>query len=253
MSWLSSKIKSAKKKASSVIGGDIGSLLDPTGQITGLFGDSSSSSSYSSSSSSSSSTTTDYTAILDEYQTQFTDFLADWEESQAAAAVAAAEAAAIEEAAAQQEYDVGKIEELSALRLQSEELATADVQEQMLMMEEQFRLRGITAGFEEDYEENAINERFTEYWSADNETTLMGLIDKYMGVVEMPEISSRIWSSGGQTIANPYASTDSGTYSILPVTRVDLDSELPETIAPIDLTPTDSALVGSGTISKYWG
>jgi hypothetical protein len=127
-------------------------------------------------------------------------------EQEALAAAEAAEAAAEAEALAQaqMEYDLEQIDQLAEYRMQSETLATTDVNQYVAELTEQYKLRGVTPGFTEDIVESLVNERFTEYWSQENEETLMGLLDTYISTgVDLPTISPRTWSSGGVTITNP--------------------------------------------------
>lgn len=242
MSWLSK----LKDKVTESIPDPVSIITNPVGAIGGFF-DSGISGSITETTDTT--TTTDTTSETD-YATAFQDAITSWQETLAQQEADAAAEAEAQTAAAQQAYDVEQISNLATLRAQSEDLATTDAQKYMLRLEEQFRLRGVTAGFEEGFLEDTINQRFTEYWTAENENTLMSLVNQYMGKVTMPEISSRVWSSGGTTIANPFNVdlTDQIVTALPTTNRFDLGIDTLETIAPIDTT--DQSQWMTGTIKK---
>lgn len=97
--------------------------------------------------------------------------------------------------------DIERIYELAGLRSQSETLATADVDEYIANASQYLTMRGVVPGFTDDVREDLITNRFTEYWSVENEQQLMDLAGKYVdGGYDLPTISDRVWSRGGQTI-----------------------------------------------------
>lgn len=242
MSWLSK----LKNKATENLPNPISVISDPIGAIGGLFD---SGISGIPGGTTDATTTTDTTSETD-YATAFQDAITSWQETLAQQEADAAATAEANAAAAQQAYDVEQISNLATLRSQSEDLAIADAQQYMLRLEEQFRLRGVTAGFEEGFLEDTINQRFTEYWTAENENTLMGLVNQYMGQVTMPEVSSRVWSSGGTTIANPFNVdlTDQIVTALPTDNRFDLGIDTLDVIAPINMT--DQSQWMTGTIKK---
>lgn len=242
MSWLSK----LKNKVTGSVPDPTAVITNPTGFIGGLFD---SGISVGPADATATTDTTDTTSETD-YATAFQDAITSWQETLAQQEADAAATAEANAAAAQQAYDVEQISNLATLRSQSEDLATSDAQQYMLRLEEQFRLRGVTAGFEEGFLEDTINQRFTEYWTAENENTLMSLVNQYMGQVTMPEISSRVWSSGGTTIENPFnVDLTDQIVSALPTdNRFDLGTDTLDVIAPIDMT--DKSQWMTGTIEK---
>lgn len=106
---------------------------------------------------------------------------------------------AAEQAAIQ--TDIDTMYELAGLRSRSEQLATMDVQEYVANTSQYLQLRGVEPGFSEDVVEGLITNRFTEYWSLENEEKLMELASQYAGgEYELPTISNRVWAKGDVTV-----------------------------------------------------